>query len=106
VGPNGGRPADQILCRFGRGFVHTCLQKKGKAKAVEKVGGSQITWSVSHVARPTDHVVRLAGNHLMSYQLNQVGNPSLDSYKYPSTGGNKNTYHILEIPLVKIPFLV
>jgi hypothetical protein len=79
--------------------MHTCLQEKGKAKAVEKVHGSRTTWPAGHVARPVGH-------HLMSYRLNQVGNPSLDPYKYPSTGGNQNTHHILEIPLAKLPFLV
>jgi hypothetical protein len=82
-----------------RGFVHTCPPEKGKAKEVEKVGGDRTTWPVGHVAR-------LAGHQLARYQLNQVGNPSLDPYKYPSTGGNQNTHHILEIPLAKPPFLV
>jgi hypothetical protein len=45
-------------------------------------------------------------HHLVSCQLNQIGNPSLDPYKYPSTGGNQNTHHILEIPLAKLLFLV
>jgi hypothetical protein len=75
------------------------LDEKGKAKAVEKVDGGEATWPVGRVARPVDH-------HLVSYWLNQVGNPSLDPYKYPSTGGNQNTHHILEIPLAKLLFLV
>jgi hypothetical protein len=29
-----------------------------------------------------------AGHHLVCYRLNQVGNPFLDPYKYPPTGGN------------------
>jgi hypothetical protein len=66
---------------------------------MEKVGGGQTTWPASLVARP-------AGHHLMSYRLNQVGNPSLDPYKYPCTSGNQNTHHILEIPLSNLPFLV
>jgi hypothetical protein len=49
-----------------------------------KVGGSQTLWPPSHVARP-------AGHHLVSYRLNQVGNPSLDPYKYSPTGGNQHT---------------
>jgi hypothetical protein len=75
--PRGGRPAKspsrsaRFYVNLARGFVHTCLHKKGKAKAVEKVSGGQITWSASHVARP-------AGHHLVSYQLNQDGNPSSD----------------------------
>jgi hypothetical protein len=34
---------------------------------------------------------RPPGHHLASYRLNQVGNLSLDPYKYPPTGGNQNT---------------
>jgi hypothetical protein len=49
-----------------------------------KVGGGQTPW-------PPGHVARLAGQHMASYQLNQVGNPSLDPYKYPSTSGNQHT---------------
>jgi hypothetical protein len=97
-GMGGRRPARYYVC-LARGFMHTCLHEKGKAKVVEKVGGGQITW-------PTDDVARPVGHHLVSYQLNQVGNPSLDPYKYPSPGGNQNTHHILEIPLAKHPFLV
>jgi hypothetical protein len=82
-----------------RGYVHTCLHEKGRAKVVKKISGGRTTW-------PTDHVARLADPLLVSYQLNQVGNPSLDPYKYPSTGGNQNTHRILEITLAKLPFLV
>jgi hypothetical protein len=74
------------------------MHEKGKTKAVEKVGAGRTTWLTGHVARPVGH-------HLMSYRLNQVSNPSLDPYKYPSTGGNKNTHHILQIPLAKLSFL-
>jgi hypothetical protein len=98
MGPGGGRPARSYV-RFARGFMRTCLQENGKAKAVEKVGGGRTTWSTTHMARP-------AGHHFLSYLLNQIGNPSLDPYKYPSTGGNQNRHHILEIPLVTLPFLV
>jgi hypothetical protein len=77
------------LARFyvglARDFMHMCLHEKGKAKAVEKVGGGQTTWLADHVAGP-------AGHHLVSYWLNQVSNPSLDLYKYLSTGGNHNTH--------------
>jgi hypothetical protein len=51
-------------------------------------------------------VARPAGHHLVSYRHNQVGNPLLDTYKYPSTGGNYNTHHILDISLTKLSFLV
>jgi hypothetical protein len=79
--------------------MHTCPHEKGKNKAVEKVSGGRTTWPAGHVARPTDH-------HLAAYQLNQVGNPYLDPYKYPSIGGNQNTHHILKILLAKLSFLV
>jgi hypothetical protein len=92
------RPA-RFYVGLAHGFVHTCLHEKGKSKTVEKVDGGRTTWPVGHVAR-------LAGHHLASYRFNQVGNPSLDPYKYTSTGGNQNTHHILEIPLAKLIFLV
>jgi hypothetical protein len=38
-------------------------------------------------------MARLADHHLASDRLNQVGNPSLDPYKYPSTNGNQNAPH-------------
>jgi hypothetical protein len=41
-----------------------------------KVGGGQTLW-------PPGHVATSAGHHLVSYRLNQVGNPILDPYKYP-----------------------
>jgi hypothetical protein len=77
----------------------TCLHEKGKAKALEKVSGGRTTYPAGHVARP-------AGHHLVSYRVNHFGNPSLDPCKYPSTGGNQNTQHILEIPLAKLAFLL
>jgi hypothetical protein len=46
-----------------------------------KVGRVQTPW-------PTDHVASLPGHHLVCYRLNQVGNPSMDPYKYTPTGGN------------------
>jgi hypothetical protein len=65
-GPRGGRPTKspgwpiRFYVSLVRGFVHTCLHEKGKAKVVEKVGGGQTTWPAGHVARPADH-------HLVSY---------------------------------------
>jgi hypothetical protein len=41
-----------------------------------EVGASQTWWPTDHVARPPDQ-------HLVCYRLNQVGNSSLDPYKYP-----------------------
>jgi hypothetical protein len=98
VGPGAGRPV-RFYVGLARGFVHMCLHEKGKVKAVEKVGGGWTTWLASHAARPVGH-------HLTSYWLNQVGNPSLDPYKYPFTGGNQNTHYILEIPFTNLTFLV
>jgi hypothetical protein len=45
-----------------------------------EVCGGRTPWSASHVARP-------ARQHLVNYQLNQVGNCSWDSYKYPPADG-------------------
>jgi hypothetical protein len=67
-GPGGGQLA-RFYVGLAHGFLHTCLREKGKAKTVEKVGGGRTTWP--------------AGQHLVSYRLNQVSNPSLDPYKYP-----------------------
>jgi hypothetical protein len=98
MSPGGGRPAKSpsrsagFYVGLARGFLHTCLHEKGRAKAVEKVSGGQITWP--------------AGHHLACYQLNQFCNPSLDPNKYSSTGGNQNTHHILEILLANLPFLL
>jgi hypothetical protein len=60
------------------------LQEAVTVNLKPKVGGGQTSWLFGHMARPTGH-------HLVSYQLNQVGNPSLDPYKYPPTGGNQHT---------------
>jgi hypothetical protein len=60
------------------------LQEAVTGNPKPKVSGGQTLWMPSHVARPVGH-------HLVSYQLTQVGNPSLDPYKYPPTGGNQQT---------------
>jgi hypothetical protein len=105
VRPGGGRPVKSPgqLTRFyvnwAHDFVYTSLHEMGNGKTVEKVDGGQTTRPASHVARP-------AGHHMANYQLNQVDNPSMEPYKYPSIGGNQNTHHVLEVPLVKLPFLV
>jgi hypothetical protein len=79
--------------------MDTCLHEKGKAKAVEKVGGGLSTQPAGHVAWPVGH-------HLVSYRIDQVGGAPPRPYKYPPTGGNQNTHHISEIPLANLPFLV
>jgi hypothetical protein len=49
-GTKGGQPAKSLgrPTRFyvglARNFVHMCLHEKGKAKAVDKVGGGRTTW--------------------------------------------------------------
>jgi hypothetical protein len=60
------------------------LQEEVTGNPKLKVSGGRTLWSPSHVARP-------AGHHLVSYQLNQVDNSSLDTYEYPPTGGNQDT---------------
>jgi hypothetical protein len=52
------------------------LQGAVKRNPMLKVGGSRTPWLPGHVATPAVH-------HLVCYQLNQVGNLSLDPYKYP-----------------------
>jgi hypothetical protein len=59
--------------------------------AVEKVGGVRTHW--------------LAG-HLASYRLGQVSGAPPWPNKYPSTDESRHAHHILEIPLVKLSFLV
>jgi hypothetical protein len=40
-----------------------------------------------HAPWPAGYVPRPAGQHLANYRLNQVGNCSWDSYKYPPADG-------------------
>jgi hypothetical protein len=77
-------PIGQVLCQFGLRLRAHVSTRAGEGQG----GGGRNTW-------PACHVARSAGHQLVSYQLNQVGNPSLDPYKYPTTGGNQNTHHIL-----------
>jgi hypothetical protein len=79
--------------------MDTCLHEKGKAKAVKKVGGGRTHWLASHMAWLPNH-------HLVSYHLSQVGGAPPRPYKYPPSGGNQNTHHILEILIAKLSFLV
>jgi hypothetical protein len=60
------------------------LQEAVTVNPKSKVSGGWTLWLPDHVDRPADH-------HLVSYRLNQVSNPSLDTYKYPPTGGNQHT---------------
>jgi hypothetical protein len=75
------------------------LHEKGKATAVEKVSGGLSTRQADCMAWPV-------GRHLVNYRLDQVGGALPHPYKYPPTGENENTHHILEIPVAKLSFLV
>jgi hypothetical protein len=98
MGAGGGRPAN-FYVGSDQNFMDTCLHENGKAKAVKKVGGDQTHWLAGHVAWPV-------GDHLVSYHLSQVGGAPPWPYKYPPSGGNQNTHHILEIPHIELSFLV
>jgi hypothetical protein len=66
------------------GWLHgDSLQEAVEGNPKLKVDGGRTPWPAVHMARLADH-------HLVCYRLNQVGNPSLDLYKYPLTGGNQN----------------
>jgi hypothetical protein len=49
-----------------------------------ELGARWTQWPAGHMARP-------AGQHLLCYQLNLVGNSSLDPYKYPPADGIRDT---------------
>jgi hypothetical protein len=67
------------------------LQEAVEGNLKLKVDGSRTPWLVGHVARPVGH-------HLTCYRLNQVGNPSLNPYKYPLSVEIKAT-HTLHVVL-------
>jgi hypothetical protein len=69
--PLAGWPILQPLVGWLHGDTH---QEAVTGNPKSKVGGGQTLWPPGHVARPTGH-------HLVSYRLNQVGNPSLGPYK-------------------------
>jgi hypothetical protein len=46
------------------------------------IGNPNLKFSGHRTPWPLGQVARLAGHDLVSYRLNQVGNPSLDPYKY------------------------
>jgi hypothetical protein len=60
-----------------------------------EVGGSRTSWLAGHVARPS-------GQHLVCYRLNQVGNSSLDPYKYPLPMKFKIPHSTYSSPLVNV----
>jgi hypothetical protein len=51
--------------------------------------------SVGHVARP-------AGQHLVNYRVNHVGNYFWDSYKYPSPMEFNTPHYTCSSPPVKV----
>jgi hypothetical protein len=71
------------------------LQEAIEGNPKLKVGGGQTPWLAGHVARLTDR-------HLVCYQLNEVGNPSLDPYKYSLPVEIKATHTTYSSPLVKV----
>jgi hypothetical protein len=100
-GPKGW-PADQTPLVVGPTLqpVVDLLQGHGLQQAVTRnpkleVGGSRTWWLAGHVARPT-------GQHLVCYRLNQVGNSSLDPYKYPLSMEFKIPHSTYSSPLVKV----
>jgi hypothetical protein len=84
-GPRGWPAGPTLQPLVGRIHGDT-LQKAVTGNPKPKVGGGWNPW-------PPGYVARLAGHHLVSYQLNQIDNPSLDPYKYPPppTGRNQHT---------------
>jgi hypothetical protein len=86
-GPRGwsADPTLQPLMGWLRGDT---LQEVLEGNPKLKVSGGQTPWPAGHVARP-------AGHHMACSRLNQVGNPSLDPYKYHPTDGNQNNTHYL-----------
>jgi hypothetical protein len=67
------------------GLLHGhALQEAVTRNLKLEVSGSRTWWAAGHVAR-------LAGQHLACYRLNQVGNSSLDPYKYTPTDGIQDT---------------
>jgi hypothetical protein len=74
------------------GWLHgDTLQEVVTGNPKPKVGGGRTPWPLGHVARPANH-------HLVSYQHNQIGNPSLNPYKYLPYRW-KSTHHILLVVL-------
>jgi hypothetical protein len=51
------------------------------------------------------HSTRLTGHHLVKIEFSKPVELPHDPINTPY-GGNEDTHHILEIPLVKLPFLV
>jgi hypothetical protein len=80
VGPN-----LQPLASWRRGDT---LQEAVEGNPKLKVSGGHTPWPAGQVARPDSY-------HLVCYRHNHVGNPSMDPYKYSTTGGNQSNTHYL-----------
>jgi hypothetical protein len=74
-------PTIQPLMHFPHGHA---LQEAVIRNPMLEVGRFRTRWLPSHMTRS-------AGQHLVCYQLNQVGNSSLDPYKYPPAVGIQDT---------------
>jgi hypothetical protein len=76
VGPVGGRSVGPTLQLPVSLLGGNTLQEAIEWNPRPGVNGGHAPWQASHAARP-------AGQHLASYRLNEVGNCSWESYKYP-----------------------
>jgi hypothetical protein len=83
-----GWPADQTLQPPMSFLGGDALQDAVKWNPRPGVGGGCAPWPV--------------GQHLANYRLNQVGNYSWDSHKYPPANGIHTPYSTCSSPLVKV----
>jgi hypothetical protein len=84
VGPVCGQPVDPTLQPPVSFLGGDALQEAVEWNPRPGVGGGCAAWPAGHVARSADQ-------HLANYRLNQVGNCSWDSYKYPPADRIQNT---------------
>jgi hypothetical protein len=78
------------------GLLHGhALQEAVTRNPKLEVGGCQTRWPAGHVARPVDL-------YLVCYRLNQVGNSSLDPYKYHLPMKFKTPHSTCSSPLVNV----
>jgi hypothetical protein len=87
-------PANPTLQHLEGWLRDDTLQEAVGGNPKPKVGGGRTPWLAGHMARP-------AGDHLVCYRLNQVGNPSLDPYKYPLPVEIETTHTTCTSPLVE-----
>jgi hypothetical protein len=93
-GPRGWPAGPTLQPLMGLLHGHVLLEAVTRNPKLE-VSGSWTRWSADHVARPT-------GQHLACYRLNQVGNSSLDPYKYPIPMEFKTPHSTCSSPLIKV----